>query len=38
MDLVISVTSDAGAQGDAARAVGTDIAAQLQASPLCGAR
>ena len=33
MDLVISVTSDAGAQGDAARAVGTDIAARLQASP-----
>ena len=33
MDLVISVTSDDGAQGTAARAVGTDIAAQLQASP-----
>ena len=33
MDLVISVTSDAGAQAEAARAVGTDIAAQLQASP-----
>ena len=33
MQLVISVTSDAGAQSRAARAVGTDIAAQLQASP-----
>ena len=33
MDLVISVTSDAGAQGAAAQAVGTDIAARLQASP-----
>lgn len=33
MDLIISVTSDAGAQGPAARAVGTDIASQLEASP-----
>ena len=33
MELVISVTSDAGAQNKAARAVGTDIATQLQASP-----
>ena len=33
MDLVISVTSEAGAQGGAAQAVGTDIATQLQASP-----
>lgn len=33
MDLIISVTSDAGAQSPAARAVGTDIASQLKASP-----
>ena len=33
MQLLISVTSDAGAQSAAARAVGTDIAEQLQASP-----
>ncbi len=33
MDLVISVTSAAGAQAEAARVVGTDIAARLQASP-----
>jgi RND superfamily putative drug exporter len=33
MDLIISVTSDAGAQSPAARAVGTDIASQLEASP-----
>ena len=31
MELLISVTSDAGAQSPQARAVGTDIAAQLQA-------
>ena len=37
MDLVISVTSDAGAQGDAARAVGTDIAAPTAGLTLCGA-
>jgi putative drug exporter of the RND superfamily len=33
MELLISVTSDYGAQGPAARAVGTDIADQLKASP-----
>ena len=33
MQLVISVTSDGGAQSAESRAVGTDIAAQLQASP-----
>jgi putative drug exporter of the RND superfamily len=33
MQLLISVTSDAGVQSQAARAVGTDIASQLQASP-----
>jgi putative drug exporter of the RND superfamily len=33
MELIISVTSDAGAQGAVARAVGTDIADQLKASP-----
>ena len=33
MELVISVTSDGGAQSAESRAVGTDIAAQLQASP-----
>ena len=33
MELLISVTSDAGAQGAAARFVGTDIADQLKASP-----
>jgi len=33
MQMLIAVTSAAGAQGAAARAVGTDIAAQLQASP-----
>src|SRR4051812_63719 len=33
MELLISVTSDAGAQGSAARSVGTDIADQLKASP-----
>jgi len=33
MELVISVTDDNGAQSPAARAVGTDIASQLQASP-----
>jgi RND superfamily putative drug exporter len=33
MELLISVTSDAGAQGPAARSVGTDIADQLKASP-----
>ncbi|MGH3678691.1 MAG: MMPL family transporter [Mycobacterium sp.] len=36
MDLLITVTSDAGAQSAAARSVGTDIAAQLQASPHVG--
>ena len=36
MDLVISVTSDADARGGAAKAVGTDIAAQLEASPYVG--
>ncbi|WP_102144728.1 MMPL family transporter [Mycobacterium hubeiense] len=33
MQLVIAVTSDSGAQSEAARAVAADIAAQLQASP-----
>jgi uncharacterized membrane protein YdfJ with MMPL/SSD domain len=33
MELIISVTSDGGAQSPAARAVGTDIADQLKASP-----
>src|SRR3954453_15754326 len=33
MELLISVTSDAGAHGPAARSVGTDIAEQLKASP-----
>ncbi|WP_123025407.1 MMPL family transporter [Mycolicibacterium stellerae] len=33
MDLVISVTSEGGARSPEARAVGTDIASQLQASP-----
>jgi uncharacterized membrane protein YdfJ with MMPL/SSD domain len=33
MELVISLTSDAGAQSPQSRAVGTDIASQLQASP-----
>ncbi len=33
MDLVISLTSDGGAQSPESRAVGTDIASQLQASP-----
>jgi uncharacterized membrane protein YdfJ with MMPL/SSD domain len=33
MQLLISVTSDAGAQSPQARAVGTDIVTQLQASP-----
>ncbi len=33
MELLISVTSDAGAQSPEARAVGADIAGQLQASP-----
>jgi putative drug exporter of the RND superfamily len=33
MQLLISVTSDDGAQGAAARSVGTDIASQLKASP-----
>ncbi len=33
MELIISVTSDGGAQSAESRAVGTDIAAQLQASP-----
>jgi len=36
MELLITVTSDAGAQGTAARAVGTDIADQLKASPYVG--
>jgi RND superfamily putative drug exporter len=36
MELLISVTSMDGAQSPAARAVGTDIAAQLQASPYVG--
>jgi RND superfamily putative drug exporter len=36
MELLISVTSGAGAQGTAARAVGTDIADQLKASPYVG--
>ncbi|MGV0793452.1 MMPL family transporter [Mycolicibacterium sp. XJ1819] len=33
MELIISVSSDQGAQAPAAHAVGTDIATQLQASP-----
>ena len=33
MELLISVTSDGGAQGAAARSVGTDIASRLKASP-----
>ncbi|MCW2687243.1 MAG: putative superfamily drug exporter [Mycobacterium sp.] len=33
MQMFITITSDAGAQSTAARAVGTDIVAQLQASP-----
>src|ERR1700742_288147 len=33
MKLLISVTSDGGAQGTAARAVGTDITDHLKASP-----
>ncbi|ODQ94946.1 MMPL family transporter [Mycolicibacterium holsaticum] len=33
MELLISVTADDGARSPAARSVGTDIAAQLQASP-----
>jgi RND superfamily putative drug exporter len=33
MELLISVTSDDGAQGPAARSVGTDIADQLKAAP-----
>ncbi len=33
MELIISVTSDGGAQSPESRAVGTDIVAQLQASP-----
>jgi putative drug exporter of the RND superfamily len=33
MDLIISVTSDGGSQSPAARAVGTEIADQLKASP-----
>jgi RND superfamily putative drug exporter len=33
MELLISVTSESGAQSAAARSVGTDIAAQLEASP-----
>ena len=33
MELIISVTSEGGAQSPESRAVGTDIAAQLQASP-----
>ena len=33
MELIISVTSDGGAQSPEARAVGTDIVSQLQASP-----
>ncbi|MBP1816720.1 MMPL family transporter [Mycobacterium sp. OAE908] len=36
MELLISVTSGAGAQGAAARAVGTDIVDQLKASPYVG--
>src|SRR5436305_6707400 len=36
MELLISVTSDAGAHGTAARAVGTDITDQLKASPYVG--
>src|SRR3954470_22437115 len=33
MELLISVTSDDGAQGPAARSVGTDITSQLKDSP-----
>ena len=33
MELLITVSSEQGADGNAARAVGTDIASQLQASP-----
>ena len=33
MELLISITAEDGAQGTAARSVGTDIASQLQASP-----
>src|SRR5689334_8490125 len=36
MELLISVTSDQGAQGAAARDVGTDITDQLKASPYVG--
>jgi uncharacterized membrane protein YdfJ with MMPL/SSD domain len=36
MELIVSVTSDAGVQSPQSRAVGTDIAAQLQASPHVG--
>jgi putative drug exporter of the RND superfamily len=33
MELLISITSEDGAQGAAARSVGMDIASQLRASP-----
>ncbi|WP_204806991.1 MMPL family transporter [Mycobacterium riyadhense] len=33
MEMIVTVTSDAGAQSDAARAVGAEIVAQLKASP-----
>jgi RND superfamily putative drug exporter len=36
MELLISVTSDRGAQGPAARAVGTEIAEEMKASPYVG--
>jgi RND superfamily putative drug exporter len=36
MELLISITSDRGAQGAAARGVGTNIADQLKASPYVG--
>jgi RND superfamily putative drug exporter len=36
MELIISLTSDGGAQSPESRAVGTDIAAQLEASPHVG--
>jgi uncharacterized membrane protein YdfJ with MMPL/SSD domain len=36
MELIISLTSDGGAQSPESRAVGTDIVAQLQASPHVG--
>src|SRR3954451_3918511 len=36
MELLITVSSDGGANGSAARAVGTDIADQLKASPYVG--